>query len=51
MNERELIYERLNELRPELATKACTPRVMSELGVDALLDELIELQQTEVVSD
>lgn len=41
------IYEQLNEKRYEIARRCCTPRVMSESGVDALLDALLEIQRQE----
>lgn len=45
--EREEIYQRLNEQIPNIQRRKCTPRVMSESGVDALLDQLIILQKEE----
>lgn len=45
--ERGEIYEGLNEAIPYLKRRKCTPRVMSESGVDALLDKLIEIQHAE----
>lgn len=47
MTDRERIYEGLNEARFYLMRRECTPRVMSESGVDALLDELILIQEQE----
>ncbi len=44
---REEIYFGLIERTPHLRRRACTPRVMSESGVDALLDKLVELQHEE----
>lgn len=48
---RESIYEQLTEAIPYLQRRECTPRVMSESGVDALLDELIEIQHTEELEE
>lgn len=45
--ERSEIYEGLNEAIPYLKRRKCTPRVMSESGVDALLDMLVEIQHAE----
>lgn len=39
------IYQELYEKIPELQRHEATPRVMSESGVDALLDELMELNK------
>lgn len=44
---RDEIYEQLNEARYYLMRRECTPRVLSESGVDALLDQLIEIQREE----
>jgi hypothetical protein len=44
---REQIYEGLQECIPYLKRRECTPRVMSESGVDFLLDRLILIQQGE----
>jgi hypothetical protein len=44
---REQIYESLQECIPLLLRKENTPRVMSESGVDMLLDQLIIIQQGE----
>jgi hypothetical protein len=49
MQSREEIYAELNEKRFEIARRDCTPRVMSESGVDALLDRLIEIQTEEAL--
>lgn len=43
--ERSEIYARLTELIPELKRRDATARVMGELGVDDLLDQLIELNK------
>ncbi len=45
MLDRESIYEQLREQIPYLQRRYCTPRVMSESGVDALLDQLNGLNQ------
>lgn len=44
---REQIYERLQEQIPSLKRRESTPRVMSELGVDMLLDQLCQIQEGE----
>ncbi len=41
------IYEQLFETIPYLQRHEATPRIMSESGVDALLDSLIELNKVE----
>jgi hypothetical protein len=46
---RDEIYAELNEKRYEIARRDCTSRVMSESGVDALLDQLIEIQHAEAL--
>lgn len=43
------IYQQLNECIPELKRRDCTPRVLSESGVDTLLDSLIEIQHDEAL--
>ncbi len=46
---RDEIYEQLNEQRHFLLRRECTPRIMSESGVDALLDALITIQHSEAL--
>lgn len=41
------IYQALYEAIPYLQRHEATPRVMSESGVDALLDQLMELNKVQ----
>ena len=42
--EKDLIYMKLIDLTPALKRHDATPRTMSESGVDALLDRLLEIR-------
>ena len=49
--EKDLIYMKLIDLTPALKRHDATPRNMSESGIDALLDRLLEIKIEEQFDD